>query len=707
MSASASIAPGDVPLGRSPVPVGVFRLRGGQYEPLPNIQVLTIQSREGADPGAARFRYVFDPLGPPGAPVAFEQAMAVDSDLSGVVQNDDRLVVMTVYPDGSPLILFDGFAQVPELSYAPSHELVTFSAFGIAVREWDTPVGGALMRDADNPTGGEDTETDLVAYFNPQGQPNATPAGAEAEDTSGNAYSTFLDPLVVRNPDVRQTWTLPMAIRYLCYHENADQQYVLNPDGDAIDALLDSRSPGGGARPRPGRWPSTLRERADRGPRPLPGHRQGLAERRRGPAPALIMASGWPSASRPTPRTGLPPPQLDLFRLQDRLAGGRQGPCTSRRAGSSLDPSQTNMGAARLSRDMTGVANAYSVESQLVRYEASFILAPGFPIAAADSTSAASLAACNLNDPAFSATNHDKYRLYILDETGEGHWDWTTSAIVKTVPPLDAILAGDDPDNPQPYARRRRVPLGELFTLDPNRKPLRAQLSISTDYAGKGPAVWDGTGTWQPIHGGFELLRDRLGIWINVANPNGWAIGPSSAANAPYPSGVVRGVEAQTGAIGPKFSLRLTCVIEGDQTIAATADRRPSSPTVYQVLRRVDARDRYFKHQIAPHSEFNTTGSFVTARDDTQEAQAEADARRLAREAGEVHGSVTIPRFTSAYRVGDRIRSIRGRNLSLRTNAGAPAEEGEVYPAIVGLTWDFDGKQNTVLHLSDQRGLRP
>ena len=701
MSASASIAPGDVPLGRAPVPVGVFRLVGDQYEPLPNIQVLSIQSREGADPGAARFRYVFDLLGPPEDPQSFEQVMAVDSDLPGVVQNDDRLVVMTVYPDGSPLILFDGFAQVPELSYAPSHERVTFAAFGIAVREWDTPIGGALMRDADDPTHGEDVETDLVAYFNPQGQPNATPADADAEDASGNSYPTFLDSLVVRNPDVRRAWTLPMAIRYLCYHENADQQYVLNPDGDAIDALLDSRSPDGGVGlvlddpstyasepievpdyPATGKaWPNVIED--------------------------LLRPNGFGMAFRlEADGGGLPFTTLDLFRLQDSSPAVVKDLYLQTR-GSVLDPAQTNMGAAQLSRDMAGVANAYSVESQLVRYEASFILAPGFPIAAADSASAASLAAFNLNDPAFSATNHDKYRLYVLDETGEGHWSWSSSAIVTTVPSLDGLLAGDDPIDPQPYARRRRIPLGELFTLDPNRKPLRAQLSISTDYAGAQPAVWDGTGTWQPIHGGFELLRDRLGIWINVANPNGWAIGPSSAVSAPYPSGVVRGIEAQTGAVGPKFALRLTCVIEGDQTIAATADRRPSSPTTYQVLRRVDARDRYFKHLIAPHSEFNTTGSFVTARDDTPDARAEADARRLASESGEVHGSVTIPRFTDAYRVGDRVRSIQGRNLSLRTNAGAPAEEGEVYPAVVGLTWDFDGKQHTILHLSDQRGLRP
>lgn len=700
MSASASIAPGDVPLGRSPVPVGVFRLAGGQYEPLPNIQVLTIQSREGADPGAARFRYVFDPLGSPDDPRAFEQVMAVDSDLPGVVQNDDRLVVMTVYPDGSPLILFDGFAQVPELSYAPSHELVTFSAFGVAVREWDTPVGGALTRDADVPTDGEDVETDLVAYFNPQGQPNATPAGSDAEDASGSTYPTFLDPLVIRSPDVRRAWTLPMAIRYLCYHENADQQHVLNPDGDAIDALLDSRSPDGAGLDLGD--PSTYASE----PIEVPDY-PATGKAWPNVVEDLLRPNGFGMAFRlETDGSGQPSTALDLFRLQDSSPAVIKDLYLQTR-GSALDPAQTNMDAARLERDMAGVANAYSVESQLVRYEASFILAPGFAVAAADSQSATSIAAFNLNDPAFSSTNHDKYRLYVFDETGEGHWDWTASATVTTVAPLGAILAGDDPKNPQPYTKRRRVPLGELFTLDPNRKPLRAQLSISTDYAGKQPAVWDGTGTWQPIHGGFELLRDRLGIWINAANPNGWAIGPSGAANAPYPSGVVRGVEAQTGAVGPRFALRLTCVIEGDRTIEATADRRPSSPTAYQILRRVDARDRYFKHQVGPHSEFNTTGSFVTARDDTQEAQAEAAARRLAGESGQVRGSVTIPRFTDAYRVGDRIRSIQGRDLSLRTNAGAPAEEGEVYPAVVGLTWDFDGRQQTTLHLSDQRGHRP
>ena len=108
---------------------------------------------------------------------------------------------------------------------------------------------------------------------------------------------------------------------------------------------------------------------------------------------------------------------------------------------------------------------------------------------------------------------------------------------------------------------------------------------------------------------------------------------------------------------------------------------------------------------MAAGSEFDPNSDEIVVRDDSLDALAEACARRTASEAGEVAGVVTIPRFTQTYRIGDRICSIQGRYLSLKTNAGAPSEEGDVYPAVVGLTWDFDGRQQTILQLSDQRGL--
>jgi hypothetical protein len=248
--------------------------------------------------------------------------------------------------------------------------------------------------------------------------------------------------------------------------------------------------------------------------------------------------------------------------------------------------------------------------------------------------------------------------------------------------------------------------MGELLTRDSNNKPLRARLAISTDYRGSVPGVWDGTGTWQPIAGGFDLLRDRLGIWVNVPNPNGWNIGFPTVSGMPYAAGVVKGVEDQANPGAQRFVLRLTCVIEGDRGIEATADQRPSSASTYAVTRRIDASDRYVKQIVAAQSEFNPTTEDIVVRDDSDEASAEAAARRLAGESGEVAGSVTIPRFTLAYSIGDKIRSIQGRNLSLRTNAGAPVEEGEVFPAVVAITWEFDTKQHTTLQLSDHRGER-
>jgi len=700
MPAFASIESTSVPLARPSAPVGVYRYSPGgigAYESLPNVRVLAIQYREGADPGAARFRYVFDGANPASLPNSFQDALSVDATMPGIVANDDRLVVLTFNPDGSPEVLFDGFAQVPQMGLAPDREMVTFLAFGVAIREWDTPIGGALMRDADAPTTVSDAETDLVTQFNPRGLPNATPDGADAVDDFGNAYPTFLDPNLIRTPDLRRLWTLPMAIRYLCYRHNPAQKFVNNPDGDLLDAILDGRGPGPGGgllpedpanhtsaplvvpdNPATGKaWPTVVRD--------------------------LLEPNGFGMAFRlGTDRDGNPSTTLDIFRQQDGSASTYKDLYLQPR-GAALDPAQTNLAAAQLARDMSGVANAITVESELVRYEASFILAPGFPISPGDAVGYTALAAFDRNGGSFSQANHDKYRLYVFDETGEGHWDWTKSALSTKAPSLGDLLGGED-DPEAGYVKRRRVPIGELFSTDPNRKPLKAQLSVSTDYKGIKPGTWDGTGTWQPVGGGFELLKDRLGVWINAPNPNSWNVQASRVAGAVYPAGIVKGVEDQANVDAKHFTLRLTCVIEGDRVLSATADRRDSSPTAYPITRRVDARDRYARHVVAARSEFNPGTDPVVARDDSADAMAEAVARRAASEAGEVAGAVTISRFTRAYRIGDRIRSIQGRDLSLRTNAGAPTEEGEVFPAVVGLSWDFDGNQQTTLQLSDQRG---
>jgi hypothetical protein len=703
MPAYATIEVSDIPLARTSVSVGVYRYQSASasgYEFLANVRVLGIQYREGPDAGIARFRYVFDSANPATDPTSFQDALSVDSDLPGVVRNDDRIVVFITNPDGTYLALFDGFAQVPELSLSPRQELVTFLAFGVAIREWDTPIGGALWRNADKPTTVKDVETDLLTQFNPQGQPNATPEGADASDTFGNTFPTFLDPFVVRNPDLRRMWTLPMAVRYLCYHQNASQTYVQNPDGSLIDSLLDSRAPSGGVTFLPDDPSSYTSEPIIVPDFPATGKAWPVALHE------LLEPNGFGMVLRlDTDDSGNPYTYLDLFRKQDGSSSTSKD-LFLQLAGEPLDPAQSNLASARLARDTTGIANTITVDSGLVRYEASFILAPGFPISANDAASTTALSAFNKNDPSFSLMNRDKYRLYIFDETGEGHWNFANSSLGSTVPSLTPLLGGT-PNSPPSYVNRRRIPLADLLSTDANLKPLKARIAISTNYAGPQPGLWDGSGTWQPVLGGFELLRDRLGIWINVSNPNSWNIGaPAQGTGLPYPAGVVKGVEDQALTSSTHFALRLTCVIEGDHGLSATADQRPSSSTSYSITRHIDATDRYFKQIIAPHSEFNLTSTPVTVRDDSDDALAEASARRLAEEAGEVAGSATIPRFTAAYRIGDKISSIQGRDLSLQTNAGAPTEEGAVFPSVVGISWEFGDRQQTTLYLSDRRGER-
>ena len=344
-----------------------------------------IQYREGPDPGVARFSYVFDTANPSTDPSSFQETLCVDYDLPGVVRNDDRLVVFGFNPDGSREALFDGFAQVPELSLTPAQELVTFLAYGVAAREWDTPIAGALMRDAADPTAVQDVETDLLTYFNPGGEPNATPEGADAEDAWGNSYATFLDKLVIRDPDLRRMWTLPMAVRYLCFHHNPDQAYVINPDGEQIDALLDSRSPSSGVTMLAADS-STYNSQ----PIPVPDF---LATGKPWPVALheLLDRNGFGMVFRlETDDNGDPFTYLDLFRKQDGSPASYKD-LSLQQSGNPLDPAQTNLASAHLARDTSGVANSFVVESRPVRYEASFILAPGFSIAPEDAASSTSL----------------------------------------------------------------------------------------------------------------------------------------------------------------------------------------------------------------------------------------------------------------------------------------------------------------------------
>ena len=466
--------------------------------------------------------------------------MSTDSVLPGVVQNDERLVVFAFTPDGTPIALFDGFAQVPELHLSADRELVTFLAYGVAVREWDMPIGGALMRDADDPSTVNDVETDLETYFNPGGRPNATPTGADAQDPLGNQFPTFLDPFVARDPDPRRRWTLSMAARYLCYRHNPDQAYVLNPDGALLNALLDSRAPTAGGLFLPDD-PTTYTSQPITAP-DYPATGKAWPEALHD----LLEPNGFGMAFRlGTDESGNPSTSLDIFRRQDGDSSTIKD-LYLQAYGSALDPGQTNLGQAHLARDVTDIANAYTVESGLTRYEASFILAPGFSISPDDAADASALMQFDKNDTEFSGVNREKYRLYLFDETGEGHWDFAASSTVTTAPSLTSLLGGDTSTN-RTYVKRRRIPLGELFPSIPARCRSRPNWrsrpttsAISPAYGtGRGPGRWStraSTCSRIGLGSGSMSRTPMAGISARPETPESPSRPASSGASRPRPA---------------------------------------------------------------------------------------------------------------------------------------------------------------------------
>ena len=701
-----------------PPPISLDRVSAGifvwKYDPdaetkytlLPNVMCLGIQKHDGPDPWVARFRYRFvDPLLAPGYPRRIEHVYPLDASGLGVVTPDTRLVVRAVRDDGVSELLFDGYTKVPQADLSDDGEHVTFVAAATVEREWDTPLNGATVRDADTPDDAtKNFATDLPARFNPDGKPNASPVDADA-GAGATKYPVFLGPFDPANTIQGKTvrlWTLPMAARYVVAIGKGsfvDIQSYTDFD-DTLQAIV-PRTPGGVVDLNDATTyeykPIEVQD-VDVTGEPWPAALQRLIEPHGFTMRWILVEYG-----------GDPVWRMEIART-DYVRDNRLKPVNLQVAGGTYDPALTNVGGMSLARDVSGIANRIAIDTAPVRYEVSVILSPGFVVDGADT---GSLDDFKRSSATFAA-NRDKYRLWVFDECGEGHWDFSTDATVTEPGNLDGLLNPDALD-PRPYVRRRRPGTDTLVSVDGQDKPLRASLSISFDYDGPEPALWDGTGTWQPVSdGSWRLLQDRLGVYLTMEDPNAWPVGqkfviPTGLA-IPAGTGKVNLVEWVVGNTANRPRLMLTCVIEGDRGMDVSAPKRPSSPTRFTIIRHVDARDRFKRTVISASSEWGVgpvTGDEEVIRDDAPEALAHAAGVQRARERATFAGTITIPRLSTAYSLGDRIERVKGRNLSLRSNAAAEAGESPSYPVVVGIAWEFDGRQSTTLTLSDRRAEPP
>jgi hypothetical protein len=691
---------GYVPTVRPAIPITVYRITGSgtlSYTALPSVRCMAVEEHEGPAPASAMFRYAFDGRDP-ASPQSMEQALSTTWTGAGVVAEGDRLGVSAEQPDGTAVWIFDGFALTWKLDISDDTELVTMAAVGVAKRAWDTPNAGMLFRNSQAPETVSDVPTSLPASFNPRGIPNASPSTADSGSGS-TKYPVFMDQYITGTDGSSnlypRIWDLNMAVAYTLFRPmaqggNGEEAWIQNPTRSFLDGLLLTRLPITGTpfdptnsstyttsaiqcpdTPHSGRfWPVLLHE--------------------------LIRDSGFGMRFKLTTTGGGDPlTVLDLWLRQARTAK----PILLPARGSAFDPQWCNMAGARIARDLTGCVTAWTVRGGLTRYEVSVILTPGFASNAADAVDIASMQPFDSSDPAFASTDaFNAYRVFVLDEDGSGHYAPNSATLVSGTPTsLDAVLGAPVSGVPQ-YAARRRAPLGQLLTVDSEVRPLRARLAISTNYAGTKPGIWDGTGTWQHVTGGWDHIKDRIGIRLDDAHPNQWFIGKDDTPGHPFPSGLVGTIELMNSAA--PFWLRYTCVFEADAGLAALADLSSMGPLSRTIIREVDARDRYLIAKVHGPSEFNSTFSDVTMRDDSLAAMSEAVALRTATEAGVMEGHIVIPRFTGYYDIGDRISQIQGRNLGLRTDS-AGAGYAAVYPVVVSRRWELDGGQKTTLTISD------
>ncbi len=726
-------------------PIGVYRYdstasSGQRYTFLPNVRCEQIQEKEGAEPSTAQFSYILSdtseeegespPDGPPTFhtpyPSQFEDLWPIQSaDSHYKVKMGDRLVVLAVDPGGAYRVRWDGFAQVPQVDLSPGSQAVHFVGVDVAVRLWDKVVAGRRQRNGDAPsTPGGSIDTDLETHFNPDDKGNCTPDDSdETLDPPKDSkqapakYPIFLDQgrLDLNGDLITTFFDLSKSVRYLLALYN-DQKYVDNPDFSVLDTLLKNRQPNGEFYD-PGD-PSTYTDNpvvirdydaTNKPPMDVIEALLGYADFR------IRFVTEGVEPDEPPPDEPIveePHHYIEVYRFD------AAGPTDAKDVSlpyshSELDTDQCNVSGFNAVNDFHSLANDWDIETKPIRYEGSFILAPGFKVDAADADNTKQFLLSALDNAPQGI--RDKYRLYVADECADGFWDLEEDEWVDDQPfdfsdmflPEDAGLPKDSKD--KTYVNRYRPGINKLFSLDPAGKPYKAQLAVSRDYEGESPALWNQNGTWQVIDGGFRLLRDRLGIYIDIENPDEWDIGKSKDDDAAEPSGVLQGIHSiaapsDTVQRQKRFWLRLTCVIESDRGLDTEAKKRTASPYPFSVMRRIDAKDHFKKEIVDSSSMFNSKGKSIYQTDDTTRALTYAYQLRTTHEFPPLAGSITLPWFSWSYGISDRLKLIKGRDVDLRVNAGSEQSEEPSYPFVVGIAWSFQGnKQTTALQLSDRR----
>ena len=455
------------PLYGDALPTGVYLYDPDADEPFslfPNVRCLRIDYREGPEPPVARFEYIMDNALAInlGWPSQFEELWPIDAQGPFVVNPDDRLVVMAQNPDGSPMILFDGFAQVPQVNVTPrsqTGDLHGGRRGGPGVGQPGQRPRPAPFRPGRPPghLGGFRCRRRPAVSLQSGGlrrrQPRRLPAQPDARRRGYRAVarrhlpgpSGLHGPGDRTRPRPRAYWSISDAIKYLLAEYNGSQTYTSYPSLDSFDDLLEVESPPSGQATFDSEdadtSPLTVRD-YDASNRPYP---EVIAD--------LLSYAGfvmrWDTGAD---ADDLPSTQLRIYRRDGAATSPVKSVYLAAAGAPTLDPSQNNIALLHLARDGNSIVNAWQVETDQRLVEISVILAPLYQPSAGDAQSSARKQFFRSSwNASTTATTRRKYRWYGADECGDGHWtrggSWSSTPFdfSSVFPPDDdgtAVLHG-------------------------------------------------------------------------------------------------------------------------------------------------------------------------------------------------------------------------------------------------------------------------
>lgn len=228
-------------------------------------------------------------------------------------------------------------------------------------------------------------------------------------------------------------------------------------------------------------------------------------------------------------------------------------------------------------------------------------------------------------------------------------------------------------------------------------RPLSKTITTAADGGTFGVHVevsFDGGSSWYPPVGSVTVLKDRAGIWFALANPTSMII----------PGGDWYDTNLWYALIDQLFRVRVTAVFEDDARLTARPPRDAAhTPTLWRnselLYQPRDFRFASRSDTVDVLASVNPGGADIEV-DDSAAALAKAERVAAAGRGGEIRAALTIPWLDEVFTIGDRVRGLSGRSLSLngvlRTDDGRDPDW-----SVIGKTYDLGGgKFETTLALA-------